>query len=238
MAQIIITNNCLTAWRDACNHMLVTGDGFNLFMEIEEPLNFNQGQLNEIIANGILNNSALQDVINTIFPYKLFNKRAYNPIEGFYALHEAIYNRGRSFRVRNRSRWGTYFLRFTRFGRNSFNQLQNIIEAINRRNNNHLACFNMHVTSVELDSNIRKLGGPCLQYIQLSQENGIINLTAVYRNHDFYEKALGNYIGLARLLEFICNQTNHDMGIITCHSIHYYLPHRRIINNCIQNLTW
>ena len=139
---------------------------------------------------------------------------------------------------KNKARWGNYFLRFTKFGFNKVNQVQRIIRDINNRPNNQAACYIMHVSSIDYDSNTRIIGNPCLQYIQFAQVGNSLNLTAVYRNHDFLTKALGNYIGLTRLLEFVCDNTNSQIGSVTCHSIHYYLNNRKNVKSCIDNLTW
>jgi hypothetical protein len=44
----------------------------------------------------------------------------------------------------------------------------------------------------------------------------------VYRNHDYFNKALGNFIGLAKLLEFICTEAQQRPGSLVVHSIHGY----------------
>ena len=76
MAHLIQSNNCLTAWRDVCQHILQNGDGFNLLVEIQNPLAYNDAQLNEIINSGVITAPQISDVVNTIFPYKLFLRSA------------------------------------------------------------------------------------------------------------------------------------------------------------------
>ena len=66
MAHLIQSNNCLTAWRDVCQHILQNGDGFNLLVEIQNPLAFTNVQLTEITNSGVISSSQLNDVINTI----------------------------------------------------------------------------------------------------------------------------------------------------------------------------
>ena len=52
------------------------------------------------------------------------------------------------------------------------------------------------------------MGGPCLSHISLKIRNkSELVLTALYRNHFYSEKVLGNLLGLARLQLFICDQT-------------------------------
>jgi thymidylate synthase len=66
----------------------------------------------------------------------------------------------------------------------------------------------------------RPRGGPCLNYIalQLGRDSGsrTLSLLAVYRNHDFVQRALGNYIGLADLQAFLADQSGYGLGTLTC----------------------
>jgi len=65
---------------------------------------------------------------------------------------------------------------------------------------------------------------PCLSHLSFKIKNGeggsppSLNLTALYRSHYYMEKALGNFIGLTRLLFFVCDQTGFLPGTLTCHS--------------------
>lgn len=238
MAHIIQSANCLTAWRDVCRYIIQNGDGFNLLVQIDAPLAFTPAQLAEITKGNIFTKTDVDDVINTIFPTKLHSRSITLTNLEFYDLHEAIYLRGKRMHTKNRSRWGNYFLRFTKFGVNKRNQLQAIIDGINNRLNNQTSCYIMHVSSVDYDNNTRVIGNPCLQYVQFGVHNNSLNLTAVYRNHDFLTKALGNYIGLSKLLEFVCNQTGSTMGSIFCQSIHYYITQKGNVTTCLNNLTW
>ncbi len=238
MPHLIQSNNCLTAWRDACTYMIQNGDGFNLMVHIDNPLAFTDLQLAEITNTKIILPKDVADVVNTIFPSKLHSRNAGLTNIQFYDLHEQLYIRGKTMHPRNNGLWGNYFLRFTKFGSTKKNQLQKIIDNINSRNNQYAACYIMHVSSADTDSNTRNIGNPCLQYVQFGQVGNTLNLTAVYRNHDFLTKALGNYIGLSKLLEFVCQQTGRNIGTFACHSIHYFLDNKRNVQNSFNNLTW
>lgn len=238
MAHLIKTNTCLTAWRDVCNYIFQHGNGFNLIVHMSNPLAYTEMQLLEVVNSGVISRQAVDDVVNTIFPYKLHTRSTNLNNQQFYDHHEELYLRGKTMHPRNKALWGNYFLRFTKFGAEKKNQLQKIIDDINARDKQYAACYMMHVSSADLDSNTRNIGNPCLQYVQFGQAGNTINLTAVYRNHDFLNKALGNYIGLSKLLEFVCVQTGREIGNFTCHSIHYFLDSKQKIRSCINNLTW
>jgi thymidylate synthase len=238
MAHLIQSNNCLTAWRDVCRHILQNGDGFNMLVQIDNPLAYTQAQLNEVTNSGVISAVEVNDVVNTIFPTKLHGRSITLSNSQFYDKHEQIYLRGKKMHKKNRSRWGNYFLRFTKFGINRKNQLQPIIDGINNRSNNQKACYIMHVSSIDLDNNTRVIGNPCLQYVQFGVYNNALHLSALYRNHDFLTKALGNYVGLSKLLEFVCNETNSTMGSVTVQSLHYELKNKTAVRACLNNLTW
>jgi thymidylate synthase len=54
-----------------------------------------------------------------------------------------------------------------------------------------------------------------------------LSLAAVYRSHDYVLKALGNFIGLSRLLNYVCSKTGHSVGTLTCLSAYAFLGTRR-----------
>jgi hypothetical protein len=56
----------------------------------------------------------------------------------------------------------------------------------------------------------------------LWQPSGRLDLVVVYRNHDYFNKALGNFIALGQLLDFICVESNKEPGQLICHSVHAY----------------
>lgn len=238
MANLIQSDNCLSAWRDVCQYILQHGDGFNLLVEIRNPFSYTQAQMDEITRSGVITAVKVSDVVNTIFPAKLHQRNPLMTNAQFYDRHEQIYLKGKRIHRKNRSRWGNYFLRFTIFGCKRKNQLQPIIDGINKRANNQKACYIMHVSSIDLDNNTRVIGNPCLQYVQFGVYNNALHLSAVYRNHDFLTKALGNYIGLSKLLDFVCSKTSLRMGTVTVQSLHYELKRKRVVKSCLNNLSW
>src|SRR5665213_695743 len=141
MAKLIESQNCLSAWKEACLFILNNGDGFNLIVHIPNPGNVDDNHLNEIINSRLISKVDVQNVINTIFPYNFYLRCRNQNLNHFYDLHETLYTRGKRLHTKNRSRWGNYFLRFTKFGINKENQLQNIIDDINNRQNNRTACY-------------------------------------------------------------------------------------------------
>ena len=54
--------------------------------------------------------------------------------------------------------------------------------------------------------------------------NAELGLLAVYRSHDFLERAYGNYWGLCNLLNFMAKETKSLPGPLTCVSSAAYVP--------------
>ncbi len=53
-----------------------------------------------------------------------------------------------------------------------------------------------------------------------------MDFVVVYRNHDFFNKALGNFIALGQLLKFIADASGKTAGRLICHSVHAYAGSR------------
>ncbi|MGE0874111.1 MAG: hypothetical protein AB7O31_05500 [Burkholderiales bacterium] len=159
----------------------------------------------------------IADVANTIFPLK--TRQNTTSRIGLYARYNAAYERRKH---RHQGIWGTYFHRLISFGASNLNQLERAIASMSSWEHNHKAVVVLHTSSAETDG-VRTRGGPCLQYIQFNcPDPDNINLLAVYRNHDYFNKAFGNFIGLARLLDFVATETNRTPGKLTCVSAHAY----------------
>jgi hypothetical protein len=47
-----------------------------------------------------------------------------------------------------------------------------------------------------------------------------VSLTAIYRNHYYIEKLLGNLIGLGQLLQYVATETQLSIGALTVLSTH------------------
>lgn len=161
----------------------------------------------------------------TIFPYKLYKEGVGR--ERFYKYYWRYFEKTRHM---EHSGWGTYFERMIRYvsGNKTIDQLGSIIDNINNRDKTFQAAYTMLIPYPHRDSN-KMMGAPCLNYVTVQVENNNvydkqINLLAVYRNHDFTERAYGNYYGLCNLLNYIANETNAIAGNLTCISSHAYVP--------------
>ena len=152
-------------------------------------------------------------VAYTIFPHRLHAKcgtaaKLYNAYNRPKGLCERVVRRANN-------HWGTYFQRITAYPTSNgpVNQLDKIITAIRSDPNTFSAAFAMVIQKPGGETT-RRLGGPCLNYVAVQLDAGpplTLGLLCTYRNHDFLERAYGNYWGLSNLLRFMANETAHSL---------------------------
>lgn len=129
---------------------------------------------------------------------------------------------------------GTYFSRmFTWPGREvgGVNQLASRIKYLRGKKNHHASDVAIGGEGeVPIEDNIafglqeygstdrRQRAFPCLVHINLSAVNGVLSLTAVYRNWFMITRGYGNLVGLSRVLSFLAQQTGLTVGEIVIHA--------------------
>lgn len=59
---------------------------------------------------------------------------------------------------------------------------------------------------------------PCLTHVDLTLYRGRLHATAVYRHQYLFHKAYGNLLGLSWLMQFLCQQTGHELGELVVHA--------------------
>lgn len=199
----------------------------NLVIHIESSSAFDAGIHDSVCAFmkdiGVL---TPKQVAYTIFPFRLYKSygnaqslfNAYNRNGGFFHRVNRINRRAR--------RWGNYFHRMTHYNtlKGTQNQLGNIIKAITRSNKTYRAAYTILIQYPGGEM-VKPLGGPCLNYMAVQMAPGFprsLGLMAVYRNHDFLERAYGNYWGLCKLIGFLAKETNSRPGPLTCVSSHAF----------------
>jgi hypothetical protein len=78
----------------------------------------------------------------------------------------------------------------------------------------------MSIYDPDQDSN-RYLNAPCLSHLSFKRHPDLrLSLTAMYRNHFYISRCLGNLIGLGRLQKFVADETGLTVGSLTCVSTH------------------
>jgi len=225
----IVSDDFQNAWLEAVKRLMASHWEFrNLVVHIRNPGVFANAFHDRMEAfaktEGIL---GAKHVAYTIFPHRLYQRR---DAAGLFTA----YNRRRGLFDRIKTGWGTYFRRMTNYeGANgTVNQLGNIIAAIRDRKTLSKAAYTIVIQHPGRET-VRPLGGPCLNYLAVQAEPAQIDqpmtlgLLAVYRNHDFLERAYGNYWGLCNLIGFLAREVHARPGPITCVSSHAYVSEKK-----------
>jgi thymidylate synthase len=222
--------NISIAWLNALEYLLNNGGKcFNLMVIIDNPT-----QIEPLIHTAyeqMLSDYALltlKQVTYTIFPKSLYIGVRRNPDKLFERYNRScgIYDR-LSRRYKRKFGWGSYFRRMTyypiadNYGHPiHVNQLKDIIIMLQNRIRTYKAAYTISIQIPGVDGK-KTIGGPCLNFIALQLINPhVLNMLAVYRSHDFIQRAYGNYLGLGYLMEFLCDQTRYKLGKLSCLSSH------------------
>ena len=161
----------------------------------------------------------LSSVANTIFPQQFYERH------GIPALYEQ-YGRIRN-RLRRAGSWGTYFERMIQrsdYSGETTNPLhtlvRNLYRNVHERSRTYRNIYELTIYDPSRDSN-RTMNRQCLSFLSFKlTDTNHLKLTALYRNHYYVSRLLGNLIGLARLMAFVGREANLPIGSLTIVSTH------------------
>lgn len=155
---------------------------------------------------------------------------------------QVVFGKGRARGIRFSGWRHTYFERlsgawYDRIGNKEViktNRLLKAIEKLNRWEKNSEAALYLH-TDLPSDK-FRTRGSPCLQYVQIrSFGNNEVSLGAVYRSHDYSNKALGNFFGLSELGNFISDRTGRTFRGVDVVSFNPFVNGKASTNDFIAS---
>jgi hypothetical protein len=217
---------CERAWLDAVEHLAEVSDRteYNLIIEITKPTLHEAAdhRIRSTVDGFLRNHDAhpVSTVAGTIFPAAEYVNHG---ARGVYEIYpEEVYPE-----IMGPSDWGRYAHRLVRWPTSSqtpFNPLQTVVEKMKNQLENRKrmrACYELSLTDSAIDLPLydpamdgrRVRNGPCLSHISLKiGATDTLYLTAVYRSHSYVAKALGNFLGLAALQAFICDETGLAPG--------------------------
>ncbi len=213
--------SCAQAWVGACEEIMLTKDeGYNIVIDVADPITHSEKD-NEVITlvDKFLKTHDKYPIIsvsNTIFPQSLLD--AHGPNE-FYKIYHRDFDL-----LTETKRWGRYFERMTRHKKadgKEYNPLQEMIEKMKPKEaGRYKAAYELAVYDPLLDGRMFR-GGQCLSFLsfKIHPEDGLL-LTAMYRNHTYITRLLGNLIGLGRLQSFVAKQAEIKLGSLTVISTH------------------
>jgi thymidylate synthase len=216
--------SCGKAWVEACQSIIATKDeGYNVVIDVVDAVH-HDGKDDEVITlvNDFLSDhdaNPIVTVANTIFPQSLYDEYgASRMVEEYRKDFDKFAHDG--------GYWGQYFDRMTRFEDpedGEIDPLQELIEKMKGnedRNTRYKAAYELTIYNPATDRK-RHYGGPCLSYLSFKRhpDDGLL-LTAVYRNHFYVSRLLGNLIGLGQLQAFVAKEAGVPVGSLTVVSTH------------------
>jgi len=230
MIHPISTTTSTQAWLSAVN-LLTNLDGrcaYNVILDVEHPIMLPQldRRIVEALDRFLISHDRqpVSTVAATIFPASHYRQRgAKGVLQDF---PEKVY-------PRIKKSWGTYagrmLVRSNRNGQEA-SPLEIIIHKLRQqasRRGGLRAIYELSMIDIfaelplydpELDAR-RTLNQPCLAHLsfKLREDHGLM-LTALYRNHYYVERALGNLIGLSQLLFFVAKESGLQPRGLVCHS--------------------
>jgi len=244
MVVTLVERNLSLGWLASLEHLLACGGtDVNVIVAIER-IGEEDGDVRGLLDTFIAPRRGrtvlpVSSVANTIFPHALYQPGREGARERLYELFLRGYPVARRFPA-NYS--GTYFHRLVAWPgpTGPVNQLERAIARLWRqmgrrnplRNAYELGLSNVGDDWDEIDDATaelriqlpgrdgRLMGFPCLSHVSLTLLNGRLHATALYRNQHFIRKAYGNYLGLSRLLQFLCQEVGCQPGELVCISSH------------------
>ncbi|MDB5415368.1 MAG: hypothetical protein JWR10_3703 [Rubritepida sp.] len=152
----------------------------------------------------------VDDVAFTIFPQRLW-EMSRGDRSRLFALYRATFPRWQAMNRRANGR-GLYFERMVMYGRgpSDGNQLEWILSQFNSRTGVRRSMLQATTFDPGRDHIAdAQLGFPCLQHVSFQPTAAGLVANAFYATQQIFDKAYGNYLGLAQLSAFIA----HEMGV-------------------------
>ncbi len=214
--------SCARAWAAAATAIMQAREAYNVVVDVEDAVSHDDVDQSVISAVDEFLKEKCQNpvatVANTIFPQALYDQ--YGSPE-FYEEYLKVFEA-----LTKSKRWGRYFERMIRYpipGGGIINPLALLIEKINKQEagrQTYRFAYELAIYDPVRDGRMLR-GAQCLSHISIKLHplRGL-TLTAMYRNHTYIRRALGNLIGLGRLQAFIAKETGYPVGPLTCLSTH------------------
>lgn len=231
------------AWLSALEYLLgVGGVASNVVVTVAVPSNEDVGVRRAfdqfLAARRARGLQPISTVANTLFPEALYHRElGTRAAPMLYERYLEVYPI-----LKRRKAWGTYFQRLIAWpnGGKPINQLADVIRrlkdgldhgpiyksayevALSRVDSagssgyeaDAAICAEARVFSPGVDRAPRNV--PCLSHLSFTFLNDRLDLTATYRSQYFISRAYGNYLGLSRILHFVCSEVGCQPGELVC----------------------
>jgi hypothetical protein len=226
VSKYIVSETSAHAWADAMEHLVQCEDGkdFNVVINITNPT----AEIRDVTR--VVDSLALQfglkstmENANAIWP-TVFVRPGRSATDVFSDIQRFAIP---TIKLACRKRHDSYVERLLGWrsndGGEKVPQLQNVLKRLKTEVNNRApksSSYEISIFSPGLDSGYMSF--PCLSHLSVKYEHKRqkIHLTAVYRNHAYLSHAYGNFIGLGRLMRFLCSETETQAGELVSISTH------------------
>jgi hypothetical protein len=160
--------------------------------------------------------SSVRTVANTIFPASMWRLAAGDRAR-LYARYRALLPRIRAAEPQL-NRHGLYFERLVEWGDGPHggNQLEFIINQ-HRRGRRRTAYQASIFDPARDHSSAPRQGFPCLQHVSFLPAAKGLSMNAFFATQRIFDKAYGNYLGLARLGRFMAQGLDSELLRLTCY---------------------
>ncbi|HTV26263.1 MAG TPA: hypothetical protein VMF32_00600 [Xanthobacteraceae bacterium] len=211
--------DCASAWREAVRFVDAQPqhEAYNVIIDVMDPTTNTNGNdkrvavIDEFLAD---HDRSIETVANTIFPLGLYYR--YGAPTFFEVFRDRVLPK-----VRRNSRWsGYYFDRMIDYPVPKGEPPNQLWDIVKRMRNEQVRALNKYELSLfdpVRDVDNSPYGGQCLSFMSFKIIPGAertIALTAMYRNHFYVEKLLGNLIGLGRLMTFVAREAKLRVGAL------------------------
>ena len=210
------------------------GEAHNVIIDIVDPMVEDgiDGTIIKLVDDFLRehNSFRISTVANTIFPQSLLQRHGPDDFYGVY--HDRVLPEMK----RMTHDWGRYFERLTKWRKvrgketTTINPLQDLITFMRGQIAGDRSYKNVYeMTIYDPTRDAGKISNrQCLSFLsfKLTHDDHLC-LTAVYRNHAYIARGLGNFIGLGRLQAFVAQQAGATLGSLTCVSTHAEIDHSR-----------
>jgi hypothetical protein len=160
--------------------------------------------------------ATVQTIANTIFPASLWKLAGGNRTR-LIELYREVLPRIKGVDPRRNGR-GLYFERLTMYGRGPYegNQLEFILRS--HKKGTRRSKYQASIFDPERDHiNAAQMGFPCLQHLTFAPLSGSsLAVNAFYATQQLFDKAYGNYLGIARLGSFMAQEMSLTLKRVTC----------------------
>lgn len=155
---------------------------------------------------------SVEDVAFTIFPQRLWQV-AQGDRAALFRYYKDAFPRYQAMNPRANRR-GLYFERMTGYGRGPCdgNQLEWILSQFERRDGVRRSMFQASVFDPARDHVAdAQLQFPCLQHVSFEPTDQGLVINAFYATQQLFEKAYGNYLGIAQLGAFMAHEMKMNL---------------------------